>query len=182
MLRKRMILGSIVFLLVAVCSVKSLSQGRSSGGFAGGSSSQQPGSTRPRQRPPRMRSSRMPGRPDFDRMRNMSPEEKMKYMQELAEEQRKAMEEQEALAMQQTLGVDDKQWKIIAPKLKRVKQCREQAFIGTKPPFQSSFSSFGTGPGGTGGFGGGGGASICFVCCISSIWTISCSGMTISNP
>jgi len=106
----------------------------------------------------------MPGRPDFERMRNMSPEEKMKYMQELAEEQRKVMEEQEALAMQQTLGVDDKQWKVIAPKLKKVKHYREQAFIGTKPPFQSSFTSFGTGPGGPQGGGGfaGGGASFQF--------------------
>jgi len=29
------------------------------------------------------------------------------------------MEEQEAIAMKQTLGVDDKQWKIIEPKLRR---------------------------------------------------------------
>ena len=111
-----------------------------------------------------MRPSGMPGRSDFERMSNMTPEEKIKYMQELAEEQRKAMEEQEALAMQQTLGVDEQQWKIIAPKLKRVKHYREQAFIGTKPPFQSSFSSFGTGPGGPQGGGGfaGGGASFQF--------------------
>jgi len=96
--------------------------------------------------------------------RHVPIEEKIKYMQELAEEQRKAMEEQEALAMQQTLGVDEQQWKIIAPKLKSVKHYREQAFIGTKPPFQSSFSSFGTGPGGPQGGGGfaGGGASFQF--------------------
>jgi hypothetical protein len=100
----------------------------------------------------------MSGRPDFERMKDMSPEEKTKYMQKFFEDQRKAMEEQEALAMKQTLGVDDKQWKVIAPKLKKVRHYREQAFIGTKPPFQSSFSSFGTGPGGGqgGGFGGGG--------------------------
>ena len=61
--------------------------------------------------------------------------------------------------MKQTLGADDKQWKIIAPKLKKVKHYREQALIGTKSPFQSNFSSFSTGPGGPqggGGFAGGG--------------------------
>jgi hypothetical protein len=97
----------------------------------------------------------MPGQPDFERMRGMSPEEKAKYFQQLLEEQRKAAEEQEALAMQQALGADDKQWKVIEPRLKKVNRYREQAFIGTKPPFQSNFSSFSTGPGGTHGFGGG---------------------------
>ena len=82
----------------------------------------------------------------------MNPEEKMKYFQELAEEQRKAAEEQEAFAMQQALGANDKQWKVIEPRLKKVKHYREQAFIGTKPPFQSNFSSFSTGPGGAQGF------------------------------
>ena len=106
----------------------------------------------------------MPGTPDFERMKNMSPQEKMAYMQQFLEQQRKAMEEQEALAMKQTLGADDKQWKIIEPKLKKVKHYREQAFIGTKPPFQSNFSSFSTGPGGPQGSGGfaGGGASFQF--------------------
>jgi hypothetical protein len=101
----------------------------------------------------------MPGQPDFERMKKMSPEERMQYFQQLAEErrkaleeQRKAMEEQEAIAMQQTLGASDEQWKIIEPRLKRVKRYREQAFIGIKPPFQSSFSSFSTGPGGAKGF------------------------------
>jgi hypothetical protein len=94
----------------------------------------------------------MPGQPDFERMRGMSPEEKTKYFQQLAEEQRKAAEEQEAIAMQQTLGADDEQWKVIEPRLKKVKHYREQAFIGTKPPIQSNFSSFGTGPGGAQGF------------------------------
>ncbi len=94
----------------------------------------------------------------------MSPEEKTKYMQKFLEDQRKAMEEQEALAMKRTLGVDERQWKVIEPKLKKVKHYREQAFIGTKPPFQSSFTSFGTGPGGPQGGGafGGGGASFQF--------------------
>jgi hypothetical protein len=160
MTRQRLILLTVC-MLVATSGQRLLSQGSSSGGSSSGSSSQRPQSTRPRQRPPGMRPSRMPGRPDFERMRNMSPQEKIKYMQELAEEQRKAMEEQEAIAMQQALGADAKQWKVIAPKLKKVKHYREQAFIGTKPPFQSNFSSFSTGSGGpqgSGGFAGGGGS------------------------
>jgi hypothetical protein len=94
----------------------------------------------------------MPGQPDFERMKNMSQEEKMKYFQQLAEEQRKAAEEQEAFAMQQALGANDEQWNVIEPRLKKVKRYREQAFVGTKPPFQTSFSSFNTGPGGAQGF------------------------------
>jgi hypothetical protein len=97
----------------------------------------------------------MPGQPDFERLRDMSHEEKMKYFQQLAEEQRKAMEEQEAVAMQQALGANNQQWKIIEPKLKKVRHYRELAFVGSKSPFQSNFSSFSTGPGGMGGFGGG---------------------------
>jgi len=104
----------------------------------------------------------MPGQPDFERMKNMSHEERMQYFQQLAEErrkaleeQRKAMEQQEAIAMQQTLGANDEQWKIIEPRLKKVKRYREQAFMGTKPPFQSSFTSLSTGPGGAQGFGAG---------------------------
>ncbi len=159
--RQKLILALTVCLLVATSEQRLLSQSSSSGAFSGGSGTQRPRGTRPRQRPPMMRSSGMPGRPDFDRMRNMSPEEKTKYMQEFLEKQRKAAEEQEALAMQQTLGVNDQQWKIIAPKLKKVKHYREQAFIGIKSPFQSSFSSFGTGPGGAMG-GAGGGASFQF--------------------
>jgi hypothetical protein len=97
----------------------------------------------------------MPGQPDFEKMRDMSPEEKTKYFQQLLEQQRKAMEKQEAIAMQQALGADDEQWKVIEPRLKKVKRYREQAFIGAKPPFQSNFTSFSTGPGGAQGFGGG---------------------------
>jgi hypothetical protein len=96
----------------------------------------------------------MPGQPDMELMRGMSHEEKMKYFQDLGEEQRKAMEEQETIAMQQALGADNKQWKVIEPKLKKVKRYREQAFIGTKPPFQSNFSNLGTGPAGAQGGGG----------------------------
>ena len=164
MKRQKLILGLTVCLLLAATGQQLWSQGAGSGGSSSGSGSQRPRSTRPRHSTGTMRPAGMPGRPDFERMRNMSPEEKMKYMQELAEEQRKAMEEQEALAMKQTLGVDERQWKIIEPKLKKVKHYREQAFIGTKPPFQSNFSSFATGPGGPQGAGGfaGGGASFQF--------------------
>ena len=101
------------------------------------------------------RPQRMPGQPDFEKMRDMTPEEKTQYFQQLLEEQRKAMERQESIAMRQALGANDEQWKIIEPRLKKVRRCREQAFIGTKSPFQSNFSSFSTGPGGTQGFGGG---------------------------
>jgi len=150
---RKMILGLVVCLSLGVFAQRLLSQGTGSGGFSGGSGSMPSRSTRPQ---------RMPGQPDFERMQKMSPEEKVKYFQQLAEEQRKAMEqqrkameEQEAIAMQQTLGASDEQWKIIEPRLKKVKRYREQAFIGTKPPFQSNFSSFSTGPGGAGSFGGG---------------------------
>jgi len=94
----------------------------------------------------------MPGQPDFERMKNMSPEEKMQYFQQLGEQQRKAAEQQEAFAMRQALGANDEQWKVVEPRLKKVKHFREQAFIGTKSPFQSNFSSFNTGPGGMQGF------------------------------
>ena len=147
---RKVILGLVVCLSLGVFAQQLLSQGTRSSGFSGRSGSVQSRGTRPQ---------RMPGQPDFERMRNMSPEEKMKYFQELAEEQRKAMKEQEAIAMQQALGANDEQWKVIEPRLKKVKHYREQAFIGTKPPFQSNFSSFSTGPGGgqgfSGGFGGG---------------------------
>jgi len=102
-----------------------------------------------------MRRGGMP-RPDFERMRDMSPEEKVRHFQKLAEEQRRIIEEQEALAMQQALGADEQQWRIIRPKLKRVQAYRDQAFVGIGLPFQSSFtSSVAPGQmGGRGGFGG----------------------------
>jgi hypothetical protein len=140
---RKMILGLAVCLILGVFAQRLSSQDNRSSGFSGSSGSVQSRSMRPR---------RMPGQPNFERLREMSPEEKTKYFQELAEEQRKAAEEQEAIAMQQTLGADDEQWKVIEPKLKKVKHYREQAFIGTKPPFQSNFSSFSTGPGGAQGF------------------------------
>jgi hypothetical protein len=143
---RKIILGLAGCLVLGVFAQRLSSQGVRSGGFSGRSGSVQSRSTRPR---------RMPGQPDFERMREMSPEEKTKYFQQLLEEQRKAMEEQEAFAMRHALGADDKQWKIIEPRLKKVKHYREQAFIGTGPPFQSNFTSFSTGPGGAQGFAGG---------------------------
>jgi len=103
-----------------------------------------------------MRQPRMP-RPDFERMRDMSPEEKMRYFQEIAEKQRRMIEEQEDQAMQQALGADEQQWRRIKPRLKKVKAYREQAFVGTGSPFQSSFTSttFPGGQGFAGGFAGG---------------------------
>jgi hypothetical protein len=140
---RKIIFGLVACLSLGMFAQQLLSQDAMSGGFSGGSGQMQSRNVRP---------PRMPGQPDFERLRGMSHEEKMRYFQQLAEEQRKAAEEQEAIAMQQALGVDDEQWKVIEPRLKKVKHYREQAFIGTKPPFQSNFSSFSSGPGGAQGF------------------------------
>jgi hypothetical protein len=80
-------------------------------------------------------------RPDFERMRNMNPQEKMQYFQEIAEQQRRIIEQQEDLAMRQALGADEQQWSRIKPRLEKVKALREQAFVSLKLPFQSSFTS-----------------------------------------
>jgi hypothetical protein len=150
---RKIILGLAVCLSLGVFAQQLFSQGTGSGGFSSGSGSMRPRGTRPQ---------RMPGQPDFERMRNMSPEEKMQYFQQLAEEQRQAMEQQESIAMQQALGANDEQWKVIEPRLKKVKHYRDQAFVGTKSPFQSNFSSFNMGPGGTQGFSGGFGGGFQF--------------------
>ncbi len=150
---RKVILILVVCLSLGVFAQQLFSQGTRSSGFSGRSGSMRPRSTRP---------PRMPGQPDIERMRNMSHEEKMQYFQQLAEEQRKAAEEQESIAMQQALGANDQQWKVIEPRLKKVKRYREQTFIGTKPPFQSNFSSFSTGPGGAQGFSGGFGGGFQF--------------------
>lgn len=129
---RRMIFGLAVCLLLGVFGQRLLSQG--------------------------MRPGRLPARPDFERMRRMSPEEKVMYFRRMAEEQRRMAEEQEAEAMKQALEVDERQWKVIEPKLKKVRTCRDQAFVGIGLPFQSSFtSSVVPLPGGAGGqsFGGG---------------------------
>ncbi|MHC4203528.1 MAG: hypothetical protein ACYSTT_02675 [Planctomycetota bacterium] len=150
---RKVILVLVVSLSLGIFTQQLLSQGTGSAGFSGGSDSMRSRNTRP---------PRMPGQPDFERMKNMSHEEKMQYFRQLLEQQRKAMEKQEAIAMQQALGADDKQWKVIEPRLKKVKRYREQAFIGTNSPFQSNFTSFITGPGGAGGFGAGFGGGFQF--------------------
>ena len=122
---RRMIFGLAACLLLGVFGQRLLSQG--------------------------MRPGRLPARPDFERMRRMSPEEKVRYFRRMAEEQ-------EAEAMKQALEVDERQWKVIEPKLKKVRAYRDQAFVGIGLPFQSSFtSSVVPLPGGAGGqsFGGG---------------------------
>jgi hypothetical protein len=81
------------------------------------------------------------------RTHRMNPQERIKRFQKMAEDQRKWFKEQRTRAMQQALGVDEHQWKIIEPKLKKVQAYRDEAFVGTKLPFHSSFSS-GSGPGG----------------------------------
>jgi hypothetical protein len=87
-----------------------------------------------------------------ERFNNMSHQERMAHFQKKFEEQRKWIEEQQTRAMQQNLGVNEDEWKIIEPKLKKVQSCRDEAFVGTDSPFQSGLSNF-SGPGGfTGGF------------------------------
>jgi len=46
------------------------------------------------------------GRPDFERLRSMSPEEKVRYFRRMAEKQRRMAEEQEAQAMKEALEAD----------------------------------------------------------------------------
>ena len=135
---RKVILGLAVCLSLGVFAQQLLSQGTGSGGSVS--------------MPSRSTMQRMAVQPDFERMSKMSPEEKMKYLQQITEQQRKWLEEQEAIAMQQALGADDKQWKVIEPRLKKVKRYKEQAFIGTKLP-KSNFTTFSTGPGGAQGFG-----------------------------
>jgi hypothetical protein len=72
--------------------------------------------------------------PDFARLRGLRPEQRIREMQRMAEEQ----EEQ---AMKQALGVNEEQWRIIKPKLDKVKACREQASVNIGLPFSSNFVS-----------------------------------------
>ena len=123
---RKIILGLAECLLIGVSGQKLLSQSASRGGMGGFANT--------------------------ERFSRMSPQERIAHFQKMAEDQRKWIEEQQTRAMQQALGVDERQWKIIEPKLKKVQACRDEAFVGTKPPFQSSFTSS-TGPGGfAGGF------------------------------
>jgi len=84
--------------------------------------------------------------PDFTRLRNLSPEQKIREMQRMAEQQ-------EEMAMKQALGVNEEQWKVIKPKLDKVKACRQRATVSIGPPFSSNFASTSSQQGG--GFAGG---------------------------
>jgi hypothetical protein len=131
-----MILGLSVFLFIAVFGPRLLSQTAGSGG------------------PPDM--------PDFERLNRMSPQERAMYFRRKTEEQyrkieefRKMAEQQEAQAIKQSLGADEQQWKIIEPKLKKVRTYRDQAAVSIGLPFQSSgFTSSFSSPSGQGGGGG----------------------------
>lgn len=139
---RRMILGLSVFLFIAVFGQRLLSQTAGSGG------------------PPDMQ--------DFERLNRMSPQERAMYFRRKTEEQyrkieqyRKMAEEQEAQAIKQSLGVNEQQWRIIEPKLKKVRTYRDQAIVSIGSPFQSSgFTNSFSSPSGQGGgqaFGGFGG-------------------------
>ena len=92
----------------------------------------------------------------FNRLRGFNPEQRIREMQKMAEQQ----EEQ---AMKQALGVNDEQWKVIKPKIEKVKGCRDRATVSTGLPFSSNFISTSSQQGGSfaGGFqfGGSGGGS-----------------------
>ena len=80
-------------------------------------------------------------------MQRVNPQERIREMQKMAQEQ-------EDLAMRQTLRVDNSQWKIIKPKIEKVKYYKEQASVNIGMPFNSTFSST-SGPLGGQSFGGG---------------------------
>lgn len=85
--------------------------------------------------------------PDFSRFRGLSTEQRIREMQRMARQQ-------EEEAMKQALGVDEARWKIIEPKIEKVKACRERASVNMGSPFSSSFVSS-TGSPQAGGFAGG---------------------------
>ena len=62
-------------------------------------------------------------------------------------------EQQEEQAMKQALGVNDQQWKVIKPKIEKVKTCRDRATVNIGLPFSSNFVSTSSQQGG--GFAGG---------------------------
>ena len=83
-----------------------------------------------------------------NRMPRVNPEERIMQMQKIAQEQ-------EELAMRQALGVDDRQWKLIKPKIDKIKYYKEQVSVNIGLPFSSTFSSSSTSTGGqsfSGGF------------------------------
>jgi hypothetical protein len=71
--------------------------------------------------------------------------------------------QREAEAMKQALGADEQQWKVVEPKLEKVRTYRDEAFGGIGLPFSSGgfTTQFGSpsgqaSGGGFGGFAGGG--------------------------
>lgn len=100
-----------------------------------------------RQRAAQRRATQQRFGPDFSRLRNLEPAERIREIQKMAKEQ----EEQ---AMKQALGVNEKQWKIIEPKIEKVKACRDRASVSIGQPFSSNIVSSTGSPQG-GGFGGG---------------------------
>jgi hypothetical protein len=91
--------------------------------------------------------------PEFEHFQRVNPRVKLQRFIERARRQ-------EARAMQHALQVNEEQWQVIEPKLKKVRAYRDEA-MGGGVPFQSGgFShSFSTPPGSRGGgsFGGAGG-------------------------
>lgn len=97
------------------------------------------------------RAGRTAGRGEFERMRDMNPQERLeRFMREA--------KQREAEAMKQALGVDERQWKAIEPRLEKVRACRDEAFGGIGTPFSSGgfTTQFGSpqGQAGGGAFGG----------------------------
>lgn len=80
-------------------------------------------------------------------MPRIDPQERIRQMQKMAQEQ-------EELVMRQALAVDESQWRIIKPKIDKVKYYKEQASVNIGMPFSSSFSSS-SGSSGVQGFAGG---------------------------
>ncbi len=88
---------------------------------------------------------------EFERMRDMDPQERFeRFMREA--------KQREAEAMKQALQVDERQWRMIEPKLEKVRACRDEAFGGIGMPFSSGgfTTQFGSpqGQAGGGAFGG----------------------------
>lgn len=128
MTTRKMVFAPVVCFLVTVLLMPSLSQ-----------------TTRPDRTAPARR------RPQFERSPGLRAQERFeRFMREA--------KQREAEAMKQALGVDERQWKVIEPKLAKVRAYRDEAFGGIGMPFSSGgfTTQFGSPPGqaGGGGFGG----------------------------
>jgi hypothetical protein len=76
------------------------------------------------------RTDRTTPRQEFESLRGRNPQERIERLMREAKER-------EAQAMKQALGVDERQWKIIEPKLEKVRAYRDEAFGGIGMPFSS---------------------------------------------